>query len=341
MVLGFTTGRWFLEWLDTPQDIIDLASAYFNIYMCGIPAVTLYSFSAAVFRAQGNTKSPLIYLIFAGLMNVVLNLIFVIGFHWSVEGIAWATVISQYFSAFLALRHLKIMDEVYALKFKLINLNKKILKDIFYIGVPASVNSLVFSFSNMQIQSAINFFGSSAVAGCAVAGNLEGFVYISMNSMYSAALSFTGQNMGAGRFDRIPRILKINTLYVVILGLATGVPLTLFGESLIGLYTNDPEAIAVGMVRTKWIMLPYFLCGIMEVCTGVIRGLGYSITPTLITLAFACGLRVLWVTTIFRICPNLPLLFSIYTISWSLTTIGLLITYRYAMKHKTFLPATV
>ncbi len=200
----------------------------------------LYNFCAAILRAQGNTKSPLIFLAIAGLTNLILNLILVIGFDLSVAGVAWATVASQLLSAILIVRHLLKLRDSCRLKIKSLRIEWSILLEIFRIGIPAGINNMVFALSNMQVQSAVNYFGSSAVAGCAASSSVEGFAYVSMNSFYQAALSFTGQNVGANKAERIPKILKICVLYVSMVGLAFGIPVSIFSHQLLEIYTTNP-----------------------------------------------------------------------------------------------------
>ena len=326
-VVGVSVCRICLVAMDTPPEVLDLAVLYMRIFFCGMPVVMLYNFGAALLRAQGNTKQPLIYLSIAGVINVVLNLLLVIVFHLSVSGVAIATIVSQAISAVLVLRFLSKQDGPCKLTFQKLRLDLSIVKKTFQIGIPASFNSIMFSFSNIQIQSAINSFGSSAMAGSAAAANLEGFIYLAANSLHQAAINFTGQNVGAGRNERLPKVMIACCSVSALVAFLMGTTVYLFGESLLGLYTETASDIAFGMTRLQIIALSYFLCGIMDTMVGVLRGMGYAMVPTIISVVGVCGFRILWLATIFAWYPTVEVLFLSYPVSWILTAAAQFVSY--------------
>ncbi len=317
--LGISLAKILLSAMGTPPDVLDQAVLYMRIIFAGMPAMMVYNFGAAILRAVGDTRRPLIYLLIAGVLNVVLNLFFVIAFHMGVAGVALATVISQCLSATLVVLCLMRSDGYYKLCLKELRIVKDKLVQIMQIGLPAGVQGAVFSISNVLIQSSINSFGSVAVAGNTAASNIEGFVYTSMNSLYQASLSFTSQNVGAGKTHRIVPILLRCIGCVTVIGAGLSAAAVLFGHQLLRIYSADPEVISFGMERLLVVCLPYFLCGTMEVACGSIRGLGYSVTPTIVSLAGACGLRILWVFTIFAMHRSLFMLYLSYPVTWLIT----------------------
>ena len=328
--VGICGARTFLELMGTDKDVIGLSVSYMKIYFCGITSSMLYNFGSAILRAAGDTKSPLYYLTAAGVINVILNLIFVCLFHMNVAGVALATAISQTVSALLILRTLMKRDDVCRLELKKLGFSRRHLVKILRIGFPAGVQGSLFSISNVMIQSSINSFGKIAMTGNAAAGNIEGFVYTTMNSFHQTALNFTGQNYGAGKYDRIKKIMFICLTLVFTVGLTTGSLVRLFGKPLLSIYiTDNPEAIKYGLLRMTCICLPYFLCGLMDVTTGLIRGLECSLAPMIITVVGVCGMRILWIYTVFRIPAyhTLKSLYLSYAISWSLTFAAELITF--------------
>lgn len=319
IVIGTALARPLLELMGTPHDVIDQAVLYMRIIFLGMPALMTYNFGAGILRAIGDTKRPLAFLFVAGVVNVILNLFFVIVFGLGVAGVAIATIISQYISAFLVLRCLMKDDAPYKLEIRKLRMHRRMLMQIIRVGLPAGIQSAVFNISNVLIQSSINSFGSIAVAGNTAATNIEGFVTTSMNAIYQASTSFTSQNVGAGNKERIVPVLLSCLSIVAILGAALGWLAFLGGRFLLGIYSSDPEVIAYGMNRMSVLCTTYFLCGMMDTTCGSIRGLGYSIAPTIVSLAGACGLRVLWIYTVFRLDRTLYTLYISYPISWAIT----------------------
>lgn len=319
IVAGIVFAKPMLEWMDTPDNVLEHAVLYMRIYFVGMPAMLVYNFGAAILRAIGDTKRPLYYLLSAGVINVVLNLFFVIVLDMGVAGVAAATVASQVVSAVLIVRCLMQSEGIYRLNLHELKLHRKKMIRIVQIGLPAGLQGAVFSLSNVLIQSSVNSFGSVAMAGNTAAGNIEGFVYTSMNAIYQTALSFTSQNVGGGRQDRIPKIIFQCMAIVIVIGAVMGNLAYQCGPFLLGIYSSDPEVIQFGMSRMQIICQWYFLCGIMDVAVGILRGLGYSVIPMLVSLTGACGLRVLWIFTVFAWKHSLFVLYLSYPITWIVT----------------------
>ena len=320
-VLGLAAARPLLVWTASTPDVIDLATLYLRIYFCGMPVNMLYNFGAAILRAQGDTRRPLYFLAIAGVTNVALNLLFVIAFQMSVAGVALATIISQAVSAFLVLGCLMRDQGPLHLDMKKLCIDKRIMIQIMRVGLPAGFQGIVFSLSNVVIQSSINSFGSTAIiAGSAASAHIEGFVYVAMNAFYQTDLTFTSQNYGAGECGRVDRSLILCQAYVVAAGLLLGVLAAVFGHPLAAIYApGKEEVISHAILRLKYICIPYFLCGVMDVMVGVLRGLGHSIVPMIVSMVGACGVRLLWVATIFQTYHTPQMLYLSYPVSWLIT----------------------
>lgn len=319
--LGLFASGPLLKLMGTPEDVIDQATLYMQIYFAGMPVVMLYNFVTSILRAIGDTRRPLYYIMVAGIVNVLLNIFFITQFGMGVEGVALATVISQALSAFLVVRVLKHAEGAYKLEFKGLRINKLKLMQMVKIGLPAGMQGVIFSLSNTLIQSSINLFGSTAMAGSTAAANIEGFIYMAMNAFNQTALSFTAQNYGAGKFDRVKRVLLLCLACVTITGLGLGVLVYIFGYQLLGIYSQDATVMVYGMIRITYICLPYFMCGVMDVLAGSVRGLGYSVSPMISAIVGACGLRVLWIFTIFQMHKSLEILYLSYPVTWTMTSI--------------------
>ena len=334
-VIGVVAARQILTWMQAPEEVIGLAELYLRIYFVGMTATMIYNFGSAILRAIGDTKRPLYYLLAAGVVNVVLNLFFVIVCRLGVAGVAIATVISQTISAFLVVRCLMKEQGAIRLELKELRIEKDKLMRILQIGLPAGFQGIVFSLSNVVIQSAINSFGAIAVAGNSAAANIEGFVYMAMNAFYQATISFTSQNFGAKKKERINKILFAGQVYVVATGLILGSLAVFFGKELLGIYSASPEVIAAGMVRLQYICKVYFLCGIMDVFVGALRGIGYSIMPMFVSLLGACGLRLLWLATVFQIPQHhtQDIIYLSYPITWVITFTVHALCYIWARKQ--------
>lgn len=322
-----------LRLLDTPADIISSAIAYLRAYAIGVPATVVYNFGTAILRAKGDTTRPLYFLLIAGIVNVILNLILVIVFHLGAVGVGIATAVSQYVAAILVLFCLIHESSPVKLHLRKLHFYAEEIRSVLAIGLPAGVQSSLFSISNMLIQASVNSFNSTAlVAGNAAASNIEGFEYVAMHAIYQTMLTMTGQCYGAKKFDRIDRGLKTCCGAVAVIGFVLGILIVLFDEQLLSIYTSDAEVIRYGCKRFLFLAFPYFLCGIMEVVMGAVRGLGYSILPMCVALLGACGFRVLWILTVFAKYHTYEVLYISYTISWIITTIAHFISFLYARK---------
>lgn len=320
-IFGFVMAKPILHLMDSPDDVIDLAALYVRIYFVGMPFNLLYNFGAGILRAVGDTKRPLYYLTISGAANVILNLILVIVFHMGVAGVAIATVVSQAISMVLVLLCLIRTQGIIHLDLKKLRIRKAPLLGIMQVGLPAGLQGSLFSISNVLIQSSVNSFLSTAMAGNAAASNLEGFVYTAMNSIYQADLTFASQNYGAGKKDRVKNVLWNCLGTVVVIGLGLGLLFMAFDRTLLSIYNQDPAVIDFGVLRMHIILPTYFLCGMMDVMVGQLRGIGYSIMPMIVSLTGACLFRIVWIMTIFSMPQfhTLQMLYISYPVSWGLT----------------------
>ncbi len=333
-VIGIIGAEKLLTMMDTPENLLPLSSLYLKVYFLGMPAMMVYNFGSAILRAAGDTKRPLYFLTLAGIINVILNLVFVIALKMDVAGVAAATAISQYISAALIVRCLVLEQGAIKLVPSMLRIHSDKFFQIIQVGLPAGFQGAVFSFSNVVIQSSINLFGDIVVAGNSAASNIEGFIYVSMNAFHQAVISFTSQNYGAGKTERINKILFSGLGSVFVIGLSLGAIVLFFGEFLLGIYSTEAEVIAAGMNRLRIILFSYFLCGMMDVMVGALRGIGYSVLPMIVSLLGACGLRLLWIATVFNI-PQYHTpegIYMSYPVSWALTFIVHVICFAIA-KH--------
>lgn len=320
-VFGVVFTKQILIWMQTPEEVLDLAVTYLRIYFLGMTVTMIYNFCSAILRAVGDTKRPLYYLMYAGVINVILNMFFVIVCNLNVAGVGLATVISQCISAVLIIRCMMKEKEGYRFCLQDIRFHGRYVKKILQIGLPAGLQGTIFALSNVVIQSSVNSFGAVVMAGNAAASNIEGFVYVAMNAFHQAAVSFVGQNMGAGKFGRINKIAVRSLICVIVTGCLLGNLAVLFGHPLLSIYSSKEEVIADGMIRLQMICGMYALCGMMDVMVGILRGLGYSVMPMIVSLIGACGLRLLWIFTIFQI-PDFhttKMLYLSYPVSWTIT----------------------
>ena len=333
-ILGFFASRPMLQLMGSPDDVIDLAALYMRIFFLGMPFNMLYNFGAAILRAVGDTRRPLYFLTFSGLVNVLLNLLLVIVFKLDVAGVAIATVISQVISAVLVLGCLLRSDGAIRLDPHALRIHREPLIHIVRVGLPAGLQGSLFSISNVLIQSSVNSFGSIAMAGNGAAANLEGFVYVAMNAIHQAALTFASQNLGARKLDRVRRNMWVCLGTVTVIGLSTGLIMLLLGRPLLSLYNDTDEVIRFGLLRMSFILPTYFFCGCMDVMVGQLRGIGYSIMPMIVSLTGACLFRVVWIYTAFAASPTLNTLYISYPISWALTFAVHLLCYLYVLRHR-------
>ena len=318
-VFGAVTAPRLLHLISVPDDVLPLASLYLRIYFIGIPATVVYNFGAAILLAVGDTKNPLYFLTGAGILNVICNLIFVKVFLLDVAGVAIASALSQYLAATLVVRCLIKQDGICKLDLRKLHLYREELVEMIRIGVPAGLQSTIFSVSNVLIQSGLNGFGSTVMAGNSAASNLDALVYVAQNSFYQAAVSFVSQNVGAGKPERIRHIAVSCYLLVTLVGVAIGTTFYVFGRELLRIFSPEADVIEIGMVRLKWVCVPYFLCGLMEVGCGIVRGLGYAWLPMIVSTVGGCVLRVIWIYTIFQWEHTLDVLYFSYPVSWLAT----------------------
>ena len=343
-VVGILLSEPLLRMMATPETVLPLSPIYMQVYFGGMVFNMVYNFCASILRAAGDTKSPLIYLTLAGVINVLLNVVFVTVLHMNVAGVALATTISQGVSAVLVVIALMRRTDACHLDLKKMKIYKPQFMKMVNIGIPAGIQGSLFSISNVLIQSSVNSFGDIFMSGNAAAGNIEGFAYVSINAFSQTAVNFVGQNVGARQYKRVGRIVGICLACVVAVGLTIGIASYSFGEQLLSIYiTDSPEAIAYGMVRLACIGLPYFLCGLMDVSTGALRGLGSSIAPMVISVLGICGLRILWIYTVFQI-PQFhtpQCLYLSYLVSWSTTfIIQISVFIRTYRRHLAAIPAS-
>ena len=334
-IVGVFFSRPLLALMNSPPDIIDLAALYLKIFFIGMPANLAYNFGSALLRAVGDTRRPLYYLSFAGVVNVILNLIFVIKFQMGVAGVAIATVVSQCISAFLVLRCLTKETGGMQLYLSKLKIDVQKLVQIMKVGLPASFQGILFSLSNVVIQSTVNGFGEVVVAGASASSNIENFVYVSMNSVYQATISFCSQNAGVGNFKRVRRVTTIGAVYTAVVGFVLGMLCIWQGKNLIGIYSTSPNVIDMGYERLSLMMTTYFLCGIMDTMVGALRGIGYSMQPMIVSLIGVCGLRLAWIATIVQIPQfhTIRMVYMSYPVTWIITLIAHLICFRWAIKR--------
>lgn len=317
--VGVFFAKTALELMGTPDDVIRLSALYMRLYFCGMPFFMLYNYGAAILRAIGDTKRPLLFLIIAGIANVALNLILVIVFHLGVAGVAIGTILSQLISSILVVRCLCKAEASYQLHFSKLSIKGAYMKQIFKVGIPAGIQSTVINFSNVLLQSSVNSFGSIAMAGYTAANNIFGFLYAATNSITQACMSFTSQNYGVGKLKRMDRVLFNCMILTIIITLLLGGGTYIFGHQLLGIYTSDAEVVACGIEIFLYTTVTYFLCGLMDLFPGAMRGMGYSFVPMIISIIGTVGLRIVWIFWVFPNNRSLDVLFISYPASWIFT----------------------
>ena len=319
--VGLVFSRWALEIMGSPADVIDQSTLYMRIYFLGMPFFMLYNYGAAILRAVGDTRRPLMFLVVAGVTNAVLNMILVIVFHLGVAGVAIATIISQLISCILVLRCLYMTDSSYQLRFSRLCMKKFYLVQIFQVGIPAGVQSTVINISNALLQSSVNSFGSTAMAGYTAANNILGFLYASVNAVTQACMSFTSQNYGVGKYKRMDRVLLDCGILSFVIALVLGCGSYMFGGEILKIYTENPEVIRCGVEILSITTVPYFLCGIMDLFPGALRGMGHSGVPMILSIIGTVGTRIVWIFWIFPQHRSLYTLFISYPASWFITIV--------------------
>lgn len=326
-LIGIVSAASLLELMNTPKDVLPQAALYIRIYFIGTPANMIYNFGAALFYGSGDTKRPFYFLSVAGLIHISLNMLLVIGFGLGVIGVALATIAAHYTAGGLILYSMIKSDNILRLNLKNLEFDKESFFQMAKIGLPAGMESIIFNISNIFIQSAINTFGSVAMAGNAAASNLESFIYTAMNAFNKTNLTFISQNIASNRFDRIRQIIKTSLVYVISAGLLLGVSAYIFGDILLGIFTNDADVIYYGLIRVSIIVVPYVIYGIMETFSESIRGLGYLKTPMMISFVGIVLLRIFWITVVFERFRTLQVLYLSYPVTWLITSIALGITF--------------
>lgn len=331
-IIGVIAAKGALELMDTPDNVLNLSTLYMRIYFMGMPFFMLYNYGAAILRAVGDTKRPLLFLIISGATNVLLNLLLVIQFHLGVAGVAIATVISQCISCILVLRCLYLSDGSYQLRFNKLGMKMRYVKQIFQIGIPAGIQSTIINFSNVLLQSSVNSFGSVAMAGYTAANNILGFLYVSVNSITQACMSFTSQNYGVRKFKRMDKVLLECLGLTVIVALVLGGGSYLFGAELMHIYTKSTKVIECGVDIMLYTTVTYFLCGIMDLLPGALRGMGHSTVPMILSVIGTVGTRIVWIYVIFPCHRSLDFLFISYPVSWLLTIVMQVICFYFVRK---------
>lgn len=331
-IVGVVSAKGALQLMDTPDNVLNLSTLYMRIYFVGMPFFMLYNYGAAILRAVGDTKRPLLFLIVSGATNVVLNLILVIRFHMGVAGVAIATVISQGISCVLVLRCLYYSEGSYQLRFSKLGMKARYVKQIFQVGVPAGIQSTIINFSNVLLQSSVNSFGSVAMAGYTAANNILGFLYVSINSITQACMSFTSQNYGVRKFKRMDKILFECLGLTMVVALVLGGGSYLFGSELMHIYTKSADVVACGMDIMLYTTVTYFLCGIMDLFPGALRGMGHSAVPMILSVIGTVGTRIVWIYWVFPQHRALDFLFISYPVSWILTIVMQVVCFYFVRK---------
>ena len=333
-IVGLLVCETLLRIMGTPEEILPLSKKYMDILFIGIPVMALYNFGSGIFRARGDTRRPLYYLVAAGIINVGLNLFFVIVFKLAVVGVALATVLSQIVSMSLIIGTLMRDKGPFRLEIKKLRLYRSRAKLMLVIGIPTGIQGMLFSVSNMVIQSSINSFGKIVMAGSSASASLEGFTFVSMDACAQSAMTFTSQNIGAGKIERIPLVFRTAVTMVIAGGLIMGNLTYLFGRPLLSIYTENPAVVEQGMIRLLFMCVPYFFCGLMNTIPGVIRGMGYSIVTTIVTIIGVCGLRVAWICTVCKLpqCSTIQWVYASFGVAWVITALAHYIYYKIAYK---------
>lgn len=332
-VVGLLLARWALQLMGTPSDVIGLSTLYMRIYFCGMPFFMLYNYGAAILRAVGDTKRPLMFLIISGMANAGLNMILVIIFHMGVAGVGIGTVISQLISSVLVLRCLYKSEGCYQLRFSKLRIQKVYLRQIFQVGIPAGIQSTVINFSNALLQSSVNSFGSTAMAGYTAANNILGFLYASVNAVTQACMSFTSQNYGVGKYKRMDKVLMDCLILSVSIAGVLGCGSYVFGNEILKIYTADTKVIQCGVEILSMTTVPYFLCGIMDLFPGALRGMGRSGVPMILSIIGTVGTRIVWIFMLFPQHRSLSFLFISYPASWLFTIVMQVVCFYFVRKQ--------
>lgn len=332
-IIGFFFSGEMLKLMKVPDDVLDLATLYLKVYFMGSPGLLAYNFGASIVRATGDTKRPLFILTLSGIVNVILNIVLIIVFKFGVEGVAIATIVSQYLSALLIIGYLFKINNSCKLSIIKLRIDKNELKSILRLGLPAGIQSSLFSISNVIIQSTVNSFGSVAMAGIAAGSNYDSYIYTCTNAVAQTTMTFTSQNIGARKVENIGKVFRYCLLIALLIGVVFGFAGTLFGDFIVSFFTDDPEVIAIGADRMLLVLPFYFFCSLMDVAASQIRGMGKSIEPMIVSLLGACGIRIFWVFVILPLDRTLINLYWSYPVSWAVTFFAQFIMY-FILKKK-------
>ena len=333
-VIGNLVAVPILHAMNTPDVFLAGASLYVRIYFCGSIANIMYNFFAGILRSRGDTVRPLLFSMVGGIVNIILNLIFVLVFGMGVEGVAIATITSQVISAVLVIIHMTRLNDECRLDFKKLGFDLSVLKQLTKVGLPAGIQGSLFSISNMILQTGYNSLGPVIVNANVAAMNVDGYIYNILNSFYHTCLTFCSQNFGAKRFDRVKKVFFVGTGTVTVLGLVLGVFVYTFAEPLVGIFNSDPEILVYAKQRLALVALPYFLCGLMDVGSGFLRSIGYSFRALIITFLGSCVLRIVWVYTVFPIFNDVRALYAVFPVSWFVTSVTLFIMFFFCYKKE-------
>lgn len=333
-VLGNIIAVPILHAMNTPVEFLAGATKYVKIYFLGSIANIMYNFFAGILRSRGDTVRPLLFSMAGGIINIILNLIFVLAFGMGVEGVAIATIVAQFISATLVIIHVANLKDECRLDFKKLGVDFSVLKQLVKVGLPAGIQGSLFSLSNMLLQTGYNSLGPVIVNANVAAMNVDGYIYNILNSFYHTCLTFCSQNFGAKRFDRVKKVFFTGTASVTILGLALGIFVYVFAAPLVGIFNSDPEILVYAKQRLALIALPYFMCGLMDVGSGYLRSIGYSMYALLITFLGSCVLRIVWIYTVFPIFNDVRALYVVFPISWFVTAATLFITFFVCYKRE-------
>jgi putative MATE family efflux protein len=332
-VICLLLSKSILSLMSIPENVFDMALLYFRVYIAGMPVILLYDFASAIFRSRGNTRTPLICLLVSGIINVVLNLFFVIVLKMTVNGVALATVIANLISSALLIWFLSHDESEVHFSFRSLGIDRYTLKEMIRIGLPAGVQGMVFALSNILIQSSINKLGEDVMAASSAAFNIEIFAYYIINAFGQACTTFVGQNYGAGKPDRCIKATRISFMLDMVFTLVLSGLILLLGKHLLGIFNDDPVVIETGMIRLRYILIAEGLNVIIEICSGCMRGYGRSMVPALLCMGGICGVRITWIYTAFRMKSTFPVLLTAYPISWGVTALALTAAYFYMKNH--------
>lgn len=332
-IIGFFFSGEMLKLMKVPDDVLDLATLYLKVYFMGSPGLLAYNFGASVVRATGDTKRPLFILTLSGLVNVILNLVLIIVFKFGVEGVAIATIVSQYLSAVLIIGYLLVINNSCRLNLKKLRVDKNELKHILRLGLPAGIQSSLFSISNVIIQSSVNSFGSVAMAGIAAGSNYDSYIFTGTNAVSQTAMTFTSQNIGAKKVENIGKVYRYCLLFALGIGVSLGLVGLFFSENIVRFFSDDPGVVEIGAERMRLVMPFFFFCSLMDVAASQIRGMGKSVEPMLVSLIGACGIRIIWVFFVLPLDRTLINLYWSYPVSWIITFFAQFIMY-FILKRK-------